>query len=345
MIADPYRLVEEKLDRRSKRNVLITGCNGYLGVGMCHSFSMWGWDVFGVDLYTLTENKWLTGFCQMSISELRQKLWDVDAVIHLAGASVADDRHDEAYYTNTVEATQKLRRLYPHTPILFASVCAMYNEAGEIEHKHRYSQTKELAEREVDQAFRMASICGANPCGHFATVVDLMIDSAYKHGYINIAEGDKYRPVASIDYICDAYRRYATLLSFDKLGSAAINLWNAVATIDDIGEAVAGLVSYTTRKEIGVRRQDDLSQIDKKQPRMSIIPPGCDIIRQRRSTLLSVIQNAIERYEKYVVNRGSDFGGRVGVSADAADRQQAEVFGQCIGQTHDPVRTESAQGC
>ena len=308
----------------SMRNVLVTGCNGYLGVEMCRNFSMWGWNVFGADPCTLTENRWLTGFCQMSIFELRHKPWDAHAVIHLAGASVADDRRDEAYYyTNTVEATQKLRRLYPHTPILFASVCAMYNEAGEIEHKHHYSRTKELAEREVDQAFRMASICGANACGRFATVVDLMIDSAYKHGYINIAEGDKYRPLASIDYICDAYRRYATLLSFDKLGSAAINLWNAVATIDDIGEAVARLVSYTTGKEIEVRRQDNLSQIDKKQPRMSVVPPDCDLARQRRSTLLSVVQNAIERYEKYVVNRGSDLGGRVGVSTDATDRRQA----------------------
>lgn len=283
--------------------VLITGCNGYLGVEMCHSFSTWGWDVFGVDPSTLTENRWLTDFCHMSISELRQKPWDVDVIIHLAGASVADDRYDEAYFvTNTIEATQKLRHLYPETPIVFSSTCTMYNEAGEIEHKHHYSRTKERAEREVDQAFRIGSITGANRCGCIVTVIDLMIDSAYKRGYINIAEGDKYRPVASIDYICDAYRQYATLLPFDKLGSTVVNLWNAVATIDDIGEAAAGLVSYTTRKEIEVRRQDNLNRIDKKQPRMSIIPPDCDIIRQRRSALLSVVQNAIERYEKYVVN-------------------------------------------
>ena len=31
------------------RNVLITGCNGYLGVEMCMYFRMHGWHVYGVD--------------------------------------------------------------------------------------------------------------------------------------------------------------------------------------------------------------------------------------------------------------------------------------------------------
>lgn len=340
MIADPYKLVEEKLDRKSKRNVLITGCNGYLGIEMCHKFSQWDWDVYGVDPSTRTEDKRLTSFCQMSISELRHKPWDVDAIIHLAGASVADDRYEESYFLkNNVEATRQLRLLYPDTPIYFASTCTMYNDIGEIEHKHHYSRTKEAAEGDANMVFRMGSITGANRIGRFATVIDLMIDSAYKNGHITVAQGDKYRPVASIDNICESYCRSITSQQSELSPSLVItHLWDAVATIDDIGEAVAGLVGYTTGKEIEVCRQDDLSQIDKKQPRMSIIPPDCDITDQRRSTLLRVVQNAIERYEKYVPHERRNFSGGTRDSVDAADSPQAEMPGDHRRQTDDSLR-------
>ena len=173
-------------------------------------FRMHGWRVFGVDLKPAPacQEGVLADFEEKQVQELKAAPWVVDAVVHLGGASkMVDDFPDSYYIENNVNATKRLRELYPVTPLYLASTTAMYNEQKQIEHKHPYSRTKQEAEAYADVIFRMGTISGTNRNGAFCTVIDQMIHAATTNNVIVVAQGAKMRPLAGITYICMMYYR------------------------------------------------------------------------------------------------------------------------------------------
>ena len=300
-------------------SVLITGCNGYVGVEMCNKFRQHGWQVYGIDMCPPHGNQegLLHKFVCSPVQELTAKtVPSVDAVIHLAGASrIVDTFPESYYYENNVDSTQCLRALYPDTPIYLASTTGMFNESREIEHKHPYTSSKAMAEKYADVVFRMGTIVGANINGDYHGVADLMLHSALTKGNITVAQGDKWRPLAGLNFICNTYFQYVSSGTILKPNGFQTwkHLWETCVTVEQISTAIYDMLwnkdSFGTRPEdagpvepVGRIFQEDLKGIEKKAPVISSIPP--DYVEEDSplytTRLYRVITECIERYEMFV---------------------------------------------
>lgn len=302
------------------KGVLITGCNGYIGVDMSIAFNRHGWEVWGVDIVPPNANQrgLFKDFVCSRVQDLTMsKIPKVDAVVHLAGASKVVDTHSEVYYyDNNVGTTKVLRGLYPDTAIYLASTTGMYNEKGEVEHKHYYTSSKELAEEYADIAFRMGTLCGANANGHYHLVMDLMIHNAITKGEITVAQGNKWRPLLSLTHACEAWVQYVTsghLMENIANGyeNVFMNLYETVATIEDIARAIVDVYwvrrtfdlkpeDVSSVKPVELKYQDDLEGIEKKAPPLSSVPSDFNDSSVWRTRLLRLVAESIERYQSFV---------------------------------------------
>ena len=311
------------------RNVLITGCNGYLGVEMSMYFRMHGWHVFGVDPKPAPkcQEGVLEDFENKHIQELIAPPWIVDAVVHLGGASqIADDYPDSHYTKHNVETTKQLRELYPDVPLYLASTTAMYNEQKQIEHKHPYTRSKHEAEAYADVVFRMGTIVGTNRTGSFVGVVDKMINSAIKKREITVAQGAKMRPLAGITYICMMYFRNVengALAGRAKRegGKVIMHLYETCQSIENIATAThRGLYALSQTRydarikgtnsdcdrdpQINFVRQNDLAGMLKQAPSISSIPPDFQPGPVYDVRLFRLVMECLERYEYFVKDSG-----------------------------------------
>ena len=295
------------------QNVLITGCNGYLGVEMCMYFRMHGWNVFGVDPKPAPkcQEGVLRDFENKFLHDLMAPPWVVDAVIHLGGASqIADDYPDSYYTKHNVDTTATLRELYPNVPLYLASTTAMYNERKQIEHKHPYPRSKQEAEQYADVVFRMGTIVGANRAGNFVGVIDKMIDSALKKREITVAQGAKMRPLAGITYICMMYFRNvangALAGRARKEGAKVImHLYETCQSIENMATAThRGLYAlpqtHYDAERINFVRQNDLKGMLKQAPALSSIPPDFQPSAVYDVRLFRLVMECLERYEYFV---------------------------------------------
>lgn len=300
------------------RNVLITGCNGYLGVEMSMYFRMHGWHVFGVDPKPAPkcQEGVLEDFENKHIQDLMAPPWVVDAVIHLGGASKIVDDYPDSYYTkHNVETTKRLRELYPDVPLYLASTTAMYNEQKQIEHKHPYTRSKHEAEAYADVVFRMGTIVGTNRTGDFHGVIDLMIDSAFKKREIIVAQGAKMRPLAGITYICMMYFRNVengALAGRAKREGAKVimHLYETCQSIENMATATyRGLYALSQTRydagKINFVRQNDLKGILKQAPTISSIPPDFQPGPVYDVRLFRLVMECLERYEYFVKDSAS----------------------------------------
>lgn len=299
------------------RNVLITGCNGYLGVEMSMYFRMHGWHVFGVDPKPAPkcQEGVLEDFENKHIQDLMAPPWVVDAVVHLGGASKIVDDYPDSYYTkHNVETTKRLRELYPDVPLYLASTTGMYNEQRQIEHKHPYTRSKHEAEAFADVVFRMGTIVGTNRAGNFDYVIDLMIDSALKKREIIVAQGAKIRPLAGITYICMMYFRNvengALARRAKREGAKVImHLYETCQSIENIATAThRGLYALSQTRydagKINFVRQNDLKGILKQAPSISSIPPDFQPGPVYDVRLFRLVMECLERYEYFVKDSG-----------------------------------------
>ena len=298
------------------RNVLITGCNGYLGVEMSMYFRMHGWKVFGVDLNPAPacQEGVLADFEEKPVQELKAGPWVVDAVVHLAGASKLVDDYPAAHYTeHNVHSTKRLRELYADTPLYLASTTAMYNEQKQVDHKHPYSRSKYEAEEYADVVFRMGSINGTNRNGMFHNVIDLMIDSAITKNEIVVAQGSKMRPLAGLTYICMMYYRAVANGVFaaraKQQGARVIqHLYETCQSIENIGMAVHRCLNAlpdSPAEDINFIRQNDLKGILKQAPVISGMPPDFQPSPVYDIRLFRLVMECVERYEYFAKTAGS----------------------------------------
>lgn len=103
-------------------NILLTGCDGFIGSALYARLIKQGHTVFGIDLKR--------GFDLLSFDQWPDAISDVkiDLVIHLAGRSgVRESLQDPAgYWMNNVEASRRLFERYADARILYASSSSAY---------------------------------------------------------------------------------------------------------------------------------------------------------------------------------------------------------------------------
>ena len=303
-------------------NVLITGCNGYLGVEMCMYFRAHGWRVYGVDPKPAPkcQERVLEDFENKHIQELMAPPWVVDAVIHLGGASkIADDIPDSYYTKHNVDTTAALRELYPAAPLYLASTTAMYNEAKQIEHLHAYTRSKQEAEVHADVVFRMGTIVGVNRAGGFVGFIDKMIDNAIRNREIVVAQGEKMRPLAGLTYICMMYyrsvasgeRQWPVTSSQSPVKAKGkveggkrrvVHLYETCQSIENTAVAThRGLYALPQKRydaaKIDFVRRNDLSGMLKQAPAISSVPPDFRPNPLYDVRLYRLVMECLERYE------------------------------------------------
>ena len=288
-------------------NVVITGCNGYLGTELSLFFKMHGWHVCGIDPKPPNDQQrsYLLDHEQKNIEDLKAPPWQADAVVHLGGASrMADDLTDKHYFDLNVEQSHHLEELYPLTPIYLASTTAMYNEDKQIEHKHPYTETKHRSEIYCKVAFRLGTICGINNNGQFISLIDHMIHSAMTKNEIRIEDGGRYRPLSGITYICMMILRNVTngalaQRATDENSHVIMHLYETCKTIEVIATAVQRCLRTSTihrsENEIQINRPTRLDDLYPHK-RISSIPPDFqnDLIYDAR--LYRLVMECIERY-------------------------------------------------
>lgn len=208
--------------------VLLTGCDGYIGVRMGNVLLERGHDVTGLDsgfhrvgwLYESAERRpqvITRDTCAVTVDDLR----GYDALVHLAEVSndpVGELNQDVTYKINH-EGSLRLAKLAKEAGIerfIHMSSCSVYGAAGEQPSREgdptvpltSYAKCKVLIEQEVsplaDDTFsptfmRNATAYGASPRQRFDLVVNDLAAGAFLNKEIRMAsDGTPWRPFVHI---------------------------------------------------------------------------------------------------------------------------------------------------
>lgn len=116
-----------------EKNILITGCNGFIGRNLSRHLSALGINVLGIDPFGEAETC-VSKFISSPVTKEALKAIDVslEAIVHFAGTGMvsAAEKNPEAEWKNTVESTQTLLeyivREQPQAKFFYASSAAVY---------------------------------------------------------------------------------------------------------------------------------------------------------------------------------------------------------------------------
>lgn len=210
----------------SKKSVLITGAQGYLGTKLNNHLVDKGYNVNGIDTGTFKacnlgslpkESNIITlDSSSLNLSNLK----GIDAVIDLASnsndpTSMTDDLD---YYMNGIKASSNLARLCKENGVryIFPSSCSIYGSTLEIckeESPPRpltaYSKSKVIIEEELsrlsDEAFspvalRLGTVFGYSPRMRFDIVINMFAGMLLTNNRIALnSNGKAWRPHLYID--------------------------------------------------------------------------------------------------------------------------------------------------
>lgn len=282
------------------QNILITGCNGYIGCMLSHYLKKRGHSVRGVDNRLYPENFNIPGFAyqvegiEYRVKDIRDMTAEdfegIDTLVHLAGLSndPLGDLNDRVTrginVYGTVEAVS-LAKKCGVKKVVFASSCSVYGfsplEAPiffkEESPKHpvsTYAESKLVAEGAlnnlVDDNFtviimRNATVYGPSPRMRFDLLINAMVQSAYfDQEVIFYSNPQVKRPLINIEDLCNVF----TYFTENNVKSDTYNIGRTLDnySISDIAVLVCKAFYERFKKDIRLRYR-----IDNSDPRSYLV--------------------------------------------------------------------------
>ncbi len=263
------------------RNVLITGGAGYVGTRLTpkllaagHNVTIYDAMYYGCELAPQPRLKIVEGDIR-DTAKLREQLWGVDAVIHLAcisndpsfelNESLSKTINFDCFEPMVVAAKEQGVRRF-----IYASSSSVYgvSDAPEVREDHPlvpltlYNKFKGLCEPLLFKhqspdfvcvTIRPATVCGYSPRMRMDLSVNILTNHAVNAGKITVFGGAQKRPNLHIDDMCDLYK---LLLDVEdvKIAGETFNAGYQNLSISDIAQAVKRVVQqeFPEKGEIAI---------------------------------------------------------------------------------------------
>jgi len=251
------------------RNVLITGGAGYVGTVLTPQLLDAGYNVAVYD--TMYYGCYLRPRPRLRIIEadlrdtgrLRDALWGVDAVIHLACISndpsfELDEELSRTINYDCFEPLVVAAREQGVRRFIYASTSSVYgvSEAPEVKEDHPlvpltlYNKYKGMCEpllfkhqssEFVCVTIRPATICGYSPRMRLDLTVNILTNHAVNTGRITVFGGEQLRPNLHIQDMCDLYRLLLEVPD-EKIAGETFNAGYQNQSVMDIATTVRRVV-------------------------------------------------------------------------------------------------------
>ena len=267
------------------RNVLITGGAGYVGTRLTpqllaagHSVTVYDAMYFGCELAPQPRLKLVEGDIR-DTAKIRECLWGVDAVIHLACISNDPSFELDEGLSTTINfdcfeplvlaaKEQGVRRF------VYASSSSVYgvSDAPDVREDHPllpltlYSKFKGLCETALFKhqspdfvcvTIRPATVCGYSPRTRLDLSVNILTNHAVNKGKITVFGGEQKRPNLHIQDMCDAYQLMIGAPE-EKISGQTFNIGYQNLKIIEIAETVRRVVEeeFPQKRPIEIVRTD-----------------------------------------------------------------------------------------
>ena len=224
----------------SKRSVLVTGGNGYLGSVLVEELSQQGYQTIVLDNGLTSPDhpsnssnnnvQFIRGDVR-NVNDLTPALKGVDAVVHLASivgdpaCNAAPELAWEVNYLGTIQIANACRKMGVRR-LIFASTCSNYglqvcedmDEMAPLNPQSIYAQTKIHSEHYLlslrDEIFtpcilRLSTLYGLSPRMRFDLAVNVMTARAILENVVTVYGGEQWRPFL---HVRDAARAILELL-------------------------------------------------------------------------------------------------------------------------------------
>jgi dTDP-4-dehydrorhamnose reductase len=214
------RLKAHSIEKRSASKILITGAEGYVGSNLKSFLRSAGYDVYGIDLKKVSDEKTF----QLDITDL-QRVFRVlnsikpDVAIHTAALSSLNEceRNPQLAMKVNVETTKNIcdaiNKINPASKLVFLSSDYVFDgERGQYceddlaEPKTVYGRTKLLAETVVKENMENYIICRtANVYGKGGNFFNFVLHALQDDRSIDVFDDVFYTPTF-IDYLLDSLK-------------------------------------------------------------------------------------------------------------------------------------------
>ena len=207
-------------ERKLVYKVLITGSEGYVGSNLKTFLRGAGYDVYGIDLKTVSDEK----NCQLDMIDV-QKLFSIldsvkpDVVIHTAALSSLNEceKNPDLAMKVNVETTKNLinaiakinknvKLVFLSSDYVFDGKRGNYREVDKVNPQTVYGKTKALSEANITEQLENYIICRtANVYGRGGNFFNFLFGMLERNKFVEVFDDVFYTPTY-IDYLLDSLK-------------------------------------------------------------------------------------------------------------------------------------------